>query len=188
MTVIVNMVGQPSCGKTSTSVKLLAHLKELGVEAEYCPEAAKTYLYDGKKVNKYMQFGLFGSECTTQSRLFDSVDVVISDSSPVLAAFYEYFYNGDNALAPACKEFYKKTKEDDIKVLNFFLPRKKKYNPKARFQTEAQATDVAIKLREWLDSEGYEYEVLDCPDEARLDAIMKRLREITNNFEGMINE
>ena len=187
MAIVLNLLGQPSCGKTSTSAKLLAHLKELGIECEYCPEAAKTYLYDGKKINKYMQFGLFGSACTTQSRLFDSVDVIISDSSPVLAAFYEYFYNGDNALSPACKEFYKKAKEDGIKVLNFFLPRKKRYNPKARYQTEEEATNVAIKLKEWLTWEGYDYIVLDCPDEERIKAIMGCLQEATSNFEGMIS-
>ena len=187
MTVVVNLVGQPSCGKTSTSVKLLAYLKEKGVEVEYCPEAAKTYLYDGKKINKYMQFTLFGSECTTQSRLFGSVDVVISDSSPILAAFYEYFYNGDNALSPACKEFYKKAKEDGIKVINFFLPRKKKYNPKGRYQNEQEASDVATKLKEWLTWEGYDYRFLDCPDEERIEKIMEVLKDATNNFEGMVN-
>lgn len=185
MTVVLNFVGQPSCGKTSTSVKLLAHLKGLGVECEYCPEAAKTYLYDGKKINKYMQFELFGKECTTQSRLFNSVDVIISDSSPILAAFYEYFYNGDNALAPACKEFYRKAAEDGITVINFFLPRKKKYNPKGRYQDESQATDVAIKLREWLTWEGYDYTFLDCSDEDRIDKIMEVLYSKINNFEGM---
>ena len=188
MTIIINLIGQPSCGKTSTSVKLLAYLKELGIECEYCPEAAKTYLYEGKKINKYMQFGLFGSECVSQSRLFGSVDIIISDSSPILAAFYEYFYNGDNALSPACKEFYKKAKEDEIHVINFFLPRKKKYNPKGRYQNEKEAADVAAKLKEWLTWEGYDYEVLDCPDEKRISAITERLKNLTNNFEGMMNE
>lgn len=188
MAVVVNLIGQPSCGKTSTSVKLLAHLKEFGIECEYCPEAAKTYLYEGKKINKYMQFGLFGSECTTQSRLFGSVDVIISDSSPILAAFYEYFYNGDNVLSPACKGFYKKVQDDGIKVLNFFLPRKKKYNPKARYQTESEADNVAVRLIEWLDREEYDYEVLNCSDGERIKVIMERLKEVTNGFEGMKNE
>lgn len=188
MTIVVNLIGQPSCGKTSTSVKLLAHLKELGVECEYCPEAAKTYLYDGKKVNKYMQFELFGRECSTQSRLFSSVSVVLSDSSPILAAFYEYFYNGDNALSPACKEFYKKAKEDGIKVINFLLPRKKAYNPKGRYQDESQAADVAVKLKEWLAQEGYTYTFLDCSDEERIDRIMEVLCSITNGLEGLKNE
>lgn len=187
MTIVVNLIGQPSCGKTSTSVKLLAHLKELGIECEYCPEAAKTYLYDGKKINKYMQFELFGRECATQSRLFNSVDVVLSDSSPILAAFYEYFYNGDNALSPACREFYRKTAEDGIKVINFLLPRKKAYNPKGRYQNESQAADVAVKLKEWLAQEGYDYTFLDCPDEERINKIMEVLKKETNNFEGMRN-
>ena len=30
--------------------------------------------------------------------------------------------------------------------------------------------------------------MLDCPDKCRVDFIMEKLREATNNFEGLIND
>jgi nicotinamide riboside kinase len=186
MTLILNFLGQPSSGKTSLSVKLFAKLKELNLNVEYSPEVVKTWCYTGQKVTKYDQYYLFGSEIYQQSRLFNAVDIIISDSSPILAAFYNYYYNsGDSSLSPACKEFYRKVAEDNIKVMNFFLPRKKKYVAKGRYQTEEQANEVAVDLRNWLDSEGYKYEVLDCPDKERVDMVLKKLEEVTGGFDGM---
>ena len=119
MTLILNFLGQPSSGKTSLSVKLFAKLKELNLNVEYSPEVVKTWCYTGQKVTKYDQYYLFGSEVYQQSRLFNAVDIIISDSSPILASYYNYYYNkGDNSLSMACHEFYRKVAEDNIKVMN----------------------------------------------------------------------
>lgn len=186
MTVIINALGAPSCGKTSLSVKLFAKLKELNLNVEYSPEVVKTWCYEQRKVNKYDQYYLFGSEVHQQSCLFNSVDIIISDSSPILAAFYNYYYNNrENSLSPACHEFYKKAAEDNIKVLNFLLTRTKPYNPHGRYQTEEQADDVAQELKAWLTWEGYDYIMLDCPDDERLGKVMEKLKEITGDFDGM---
>ena len=90
-------------------------------------------------------------------------------------------------MSQACKGFYKKAEEDKVQVFNFFLPRKKAYNPKGRYQTQEEADLIAIKLKEWLHNEGYDYEELDCEDERRVDAIIDRLKIATNGFEGMID-
>lgn len=186
MTLILNFLGQPSSGKTSLSVKLFAKLKELNLNVEYSPEVVKTWCYTGQKVTKYDQYYLFGSEVYQQSRLFNAVDVIISDSSPILAAFYNYYYNhGDNSLSPACREFYRKVEGDGIQVLNFFLPRKKKYVAKGRYQTEEQADEVAVDLKNWLNEEGYKYKILDCPDKERINVVLEKLKEMTGDFDGM---
>lgn len=186
MTVIINFLGQPSSGKSTAAVKLYSKLKELDLDVEYSPEVVKTWCHTGQKVTKYDQYYLFGSEVYQQSRLFKAVDIIISDSSPILAAFYNYYYNsGDNSLSPACKEFYRKVAEDDIKVLNFFLPRKKKYITKGRYQTEVQADQVARDLMDWLDTEKYPYEVLECPDKERINVVLERIKETVGDLEGM---
>lgn len=184
--VVLNLVGAPSVGKSTTAAKLFGELKALNLNVEYSPEVVKTWCYEGKQVNKYDQYYLFGCECHNQSRLFNSVDIIISDSSPILAAFYNYYYNnGDNSLAPACEEFYRKVTEDGIKVLNFFLPRKKQYVTKGRYQTEQEANKVAEDLKTWLKKEGYDYIELECPDSERLDFVIGKLRELTGDFHGM---
>ena len=79
------------------------------------------------------------------------------------------------------------TEEEGVKVVNFFLPRRKKYNPKGRFQTAEEITKLEEDLKNWLDSEGYTYEVLDCPDSQRVDKIIERLKEVTDIVEESID-
>ena len=186
MTLIVNFIGQPSSGKSTTAVRLYSKLKELDMNVEFSPEVVKTWCHTGQKVTKYDQYYLFGSEVYQQSRLFNSVDIIISDSSPILATFYNAYYNGgDSSLAPACKEFYRKVTEDGIRVLNFFLPRKKKYITKGRYQTQEEADHLAILLKEWLAKEGYSYIELDCPDKDRIDVVMEYVKKEVGDFNGM---
>ena len=189
MTLIINFLGQPSSGKSTTAVRLYSRLKEMDLNVEYSPEVVKTWCYTGQKVTKYDQYYLFGSEVYQQSRLFNAVDIIISDSSPILAAFYNYYYNsGDSSLSPACKEFYRKINEDNIKVVNFLLPRKKKYVTRGRYQTKEQADNVAILLKEWLDREGYAYKTLDCDDEERLDLILDTLKDLIGDSNGTLDK
>jgi hypothetical protein len=78
-------------------------------------------------------------------------------------------------LKDVCKEFYEMAEEMGVKVFNFFLTRRKKYNPKGRYQTQEQADKLGQDLMNWLDQEGYEYEVLDCSDSKRLKIVLERL-------------
>lgn len=185
MTILINMLGAPSSGKTSLSAKLFAQLKAMDLNAEYTSEYVKGWAWEGKKVGPFDQFYIFGKETHNQSRLFDKVDFVISDSPVMLTAFYHYYYNKNNALNEVCHNFYKLAEESGVKVLNFFLPRKKKYNPKGRYQTEEEADQLALDLKEWLGNEGYSYDELLCPDKYRIDFVIEKLKELTGDFDGM---
>ena len=179
MTVLINMLGCPSSGKTSLSAKLFAYMKARDINVEYSSEYVKGWAWEGKRVGPFDQFYIFGKETHNQSRLFNKVDFIISDSPVMLTAFYHYFYNGNEALNEVCQNFYKLAKEKaDIKVLNFFLPRKKKYVSKGRFQTEEEADRLAVQLQEWLAKEQYPYIELDCEDEDRLKVVVDSVKEI----------
>jgi len=175
VTILINLLGQPSCGKSSLSNKLVSKLKEEGFDAEYCSEYVKTWVWENRSIGPFDQFYIFGKETHNQSMLFGTVDYLAVDSPVLLTAFYHYFYNGKDTLKGVCKEFYKMAEEHGVKVLNFFLTRRKKYNPKGRYQTEEQADQLGKDLRAWLDKEGYEYEVLNCSDDERLQIILERL-------------
>lgn len=184
--IIVNSLGCPSSGKTSLSVGLFAKLKTMGLNVEFSQEVAKIWCYQGITINKYGQYIIFGEEVRQQSRLFGAVDILLSDSSPILSAFYNFYYNsGDTSLNEACKGFYKKVAEDNIQVLNFYLPRKKKYIQAGRYQTEKESDEVAEALQKWLGEQGYSYTYLDCSDEERVDVVFKKLEEVTGGFNGM---
>ena len=185
MSIVINLIGAPSVGKSTTAVKLFGELKAMGLSAEYSPEAAKLWVYEHKKMNKYGQYVLFGEEVRQQSRLFNEVDIIISDSSPILAAFYNYYYNRENSLSEACHGFYKKVEEDGTKVVNFLLLRRGKYVAKDRYQNESQAEEVATMLKEWLKQEGYPYIILDCSYKERINVVLEKLKEMTGDFNGM---
>ena len=179
------MLGCPSSGKTSLSAKLFAQLKAMDLNAEYTSEYVKGWAWEGKKVGPFDQFYIFGKETHNQSRLFDKVDFIISDSPVMLTAFYHYFYNGNEALNEVCHNFYNLAEEAGVEVVNFFLPRKKKYVAKGRYQTQEEADALAFQLKEWLNKEGYSYIDLECPDKERINVVLEKLKEMTGDFDGM---
>ena len=189
MTILINFLGSPSSGKSTTAGKLFTRLKDMNLNVEYVQEYVKSWAWDQRKISPYDQFYFFGKEAHNQSHLFNKVDFIISDSPVLLTAFYHMHYNGDNALREICKDFYDMASRiDNVETLNFFLPRKKAYNPKGRYQTQEQADKIAELLKAWLTVECYPFEELDCPDEYRVDAIIDRLKIATNGFEGYLDE
>ena len=185
MTILINMLGCPSSGKTSLSAKLFAQMKAMDLNVEYTSEYVKGWAWEERKIGPFDQFYIFGKETHNQSRLFDKVDFIISDSPVMLTAFYHYFYNGNEALNDVCHNFYSLANEAGVQVINFFLPRKKKYIAKGRYQTEEEANAMVFQLKEWLNKERYEYIELECPDKERLNVVMEELKKITGDFNGM---
>lgn len=188
MTVLINFFGSPSSGKTTLSAALFTRLKVMGVNVEYTPEYVKGWVYESRPVGKYGQFTIFGEEVRRQSRLFNTVDIAISDSPVALTGFYNYFYSGrqDNCLSSACKEFYRRAQEEDnIQVINFLLPKRNEYVSGGRYQSESEAAQVNIQLKEWLNKEGYNYTLLDCPDSERVDVIINKLQEVVGDLNGL---
>lgn len=184
MTILINLLGQPSSGKTSLAAKLFSKLKSMGMNAEYVNEYVKGWAWEGREMTSFDQLYIFGKEAHNQSKLFNKVDIIISDSPVMLATFYQYFLNGKNSLQVPCHYFYDTAEELGVQAMNFFLPRRKKYSSKGRYQTEQEADELAKQLKTWLYEENFYYEELNCPDKERLEIIMERLEGITHNFEG----
>ncbi len=177
MTVLINFLGSPGVGKTSLCAKLFASMKARDMNVEFVQEHIKSWVYENKAVNKYSQYTIFGIEVENQSRLFNKVDFVISDAPITLVCFYNFYYNkGDKSLNEACREFYRKTSEDNVKVVNFFLQRQKDYDQRGRYQTQEESDRLSKILQAWLNFEGYNYYDLKCSDEERLTKVIECLK------------
>ena len=189
MSILINLLGAPSVGKSTTAGKLFATLKGMDLNAELVQEYVKTWAWDQRKISPYDQFYFFGKETHNQSHLFNKVDFIISDSPVMLTAFYQLYSQQENSLREICKHFYDMAEKlDGVRVVNFLLTRKKKFSTKGRFHTEKQSDEIDELLRCFLRVEGYPYIDLDCPDEERIDRIMNVLSDMTNAFEDVRNE
>ena len=159
-------------GKSTLGTQLFTELKVRDYEVEFVNEFVKTWTYTGRKVNKFGQYYIFGMETENQSRLFNKVDYIIADSPVLLTSFYQQFYWGSNTLIVPAKEFYQFAEEEGVKVVNIFIDRKFKYNPKGRFQTEEESEEVRRELLKFMEDNGYEYRHLKVPIKERINTIL----------------
>lgn len=172
MTVLINFLGQPGSGKSVLGTQLYSELKIRDYEVEFVNEFVKIWTYTGRTVNKFGQYYIFGQESEQQSRLFNKVDFIIADSPVLLTAFYQQLRWGSTSLITPVKEFYKFAEEEGVKIVNIFIDRKFKYNPKGRFQTEEESEEVRKQLLIFLDEHGFEYHHLKVPVKERINTIL----------------
>jgi hypothetical protein len=165
-------LGSPGSGKSTLGTQLFTELKVRGYEVEFVNEFVKTWTYTGRKVNKFGQYFIFGMETENQSRLFNKVDYIIADSPVLLTSFYQQFYWGSDTLIIPAKEFYKFAEEEGVEVVNIFIDRKFKYNPKGRFQSEDESNVVREKLLDFMQVNGYDYHHLKVPIKERINTIL----------------
>lgn len=179
MTILINLLAPPSSGKSTTMGELFTSLKYKNKNVEMVPEWVKPLAYDGTPITEFTEYYIFGKELYRQSRLFDKVDYVISDSPVLLKAFYQNYYSNNkyNSIFDCYKEFENICKEKGIKIYNFFLNRNKPYNPVGRYETEEESNIIGDKLLEYLDLHNIDFEYLDCEDNKRLDIILEKIGE-----------
>ena len=175
MTVLINLFGASSSGKSTLMADLFSEMKLRGILVEMCTEWVKKWAWEGYIPSQYDQFYIIGKEIKQQARLFNKVDYIISDSPVYISSFYKYYHSGIDNLTQTVREFYKMAKEDGIIVKNFFLTRNKPYEPKGRYQTEEESNAIAEKLLLYLDMNDIKFEMLDCKDRDRVKEVFKSI-------------
>lgn len=149
MKVLVNIFGAPGAGKSTTATGVFSRLKLAGVNAEYVPEVAKDFTWEERKKSLTFQPYVHAKQMRNIERLMDKVDVVVTDSPPMLSSFYAKYYqlpyrDSFHKWVRECHELYLQP------ALNYYLVRTKPYNPAGRNQTEDEARLVAAAQAEWL--------------------------------------
>lgn len=139
MTLIVNMVGGPGTGKSTTAAGVFYELKHEGVNCELVTEYAKDQVWGRTTTTLGNQIYIFGKQYHRLWRLLDQVDVVVTDAPIFLSTYY------GAALSDSFVDLVLET-YGSMDNLTFFLERKKAYNPAGRNQTEDEAIIVDLEL------------------------------------------
>lgn len=168
---LINLFGGPGAGKSTGAAYIFSQLKMAGVNAELVTEFAKDKVWEGNKEVFKNQAYIFGKQYFKISRCADKVDVIITDSPLLLSIIY----NDNPILGDSFNETVKNV-FSSFNSMNYILSREKEYNPVGRNQTEDEAKEVDIQVKELLDSEKIAYELVE-GNELGYDYIVDRVLE-----------
>lgn len=138
-TLVVNLFGGPGVSKSTTAALVFGKLKVRGVNAELVTEFAKDLTWEKRHWTLQHQTYIAGKQIFRTMRLFDQVDVIVTDS-PIL---FSLIYKGKD-YTPAFEAFLLETFRS-WRTLNILLRRNTEvhpYNPKGRNQDEAAAIAI----------------------------------------------
>ena len=144
-TLIVNILGGPGSGKSTTRAALFSKLKLLGYNCEESIEWCKAKVYDKNPYVFKDQLYMFSKQRKSILQMINDVDIIVTDSPIILSAIYEDPYDAVHS------DLYR-YEFSRFNNLNILLDRKKKYNPVGRHQNEEEAKGVDMKIREALDN------------------------------------
>lgn len=141
MTFVVNLFSGPGAGKSTTATGVFSLLKLHDVNSEYISEYAKDKAWEGTLGVYYNQFKILGEQHDRQFRCLDKVDVMITDS-PILQ---QCAYVDDEFYEKTCLELF-----NQFDNINYFIERRKPYNPMGRKHDEESAKMLDVRIRELL--------------------------------------
>lgn len=174
--IVVNLLGGPGAGKSTTAAALFVYLKNKGIQCELVGEAAKTFIYEGRQHLLHPSEGAQVFILATQyCRLFElaraGCEVVISDS-PLLQ---QQMYAEGDPLIEECRTLAAKMHQMWPSV-NVRVLRGKHFNGFGRTQ---KTVDAAIVFDQKV-NECCSFDLVGCGDESGqaflVEAIYKRLR------------
>lgn len=174
-TIVVNLFGEPSAGKSTAAMDITARLKRKGINAEYVSEFAKDKVYENNgEVFKHQEY-MFGKQSFKMGRVKDKVEVMVVDSPLILSIVY----NNDEILG---NDFNRAVLNmfNSYNNKNYLLTRNHTYENEGRFQNENEALLVRTQIMNMLEEYDIDYDIAtssekDC--ERIVNDIVKEIRE-----------
>lgn len=143
MTVVVNLIAGPGAGKSTYSAGLFGILKMDGLKAELVQEFAKDKTYERDWNALANQFYCSAQQDKRLRRLLGQVDWVVNDSAlPLGLAYARPPFDAAWFTAAIWNLF------DTYTNFNVFVERVKPYQTYGRTQTEDEARDLDVRLRD----------------------------------------
>lgn len=135
-TLIVNFCGGPGVGKSKMGLRLTSDLKDRGYTVDYTGEYAKDMVWQKSHHILSNQHYIFAKQQNRIWRLYDQVNIVVTDSPLINSVVYCKNETSDLFKAYVHEQFASRNN------MNINLLRGKYYDPKGRNQT----LDEAISL------------------------------------------
>lgn len=177
-TIVINLLGGPGSGKSTTSADLYKEFKMQGYSVELVREVVKELAYLGVKPDAFHRPYLFGKQTREEAKLFGKVDIIVTDSPLYLDAFYEKRYSGTNIIQAAVFEYMKEAQKHGVVYVNFLMKRTHVYRTEGRFESEEEAKEVDVALKLWLDSKEIGYTYVEADDNNKAKYVLNHLKLI----------
>lgn len=168
-TLVINLFAGPGSGKSTFCALIFAKLKVLGIDCEMSLEYAKDIVWEESLKKLDHQIYIFGKQLHRLQRLDGKLKVVITDAPLLHSAIY-------------CSEdhhtFKKLILEEHNKFtnLNYYIKRRKDYNPNGRTQTFEQAKIVDKKIISYLKDNKVKYKNV----EGNIDVVDSILKDVSS--------
>ena len=176
--IVVNLFAGPGAGKSTAAAYIFSQLKMKGINCELITEFAKDKTWEKNYSALRCQEYVFGKQSYKMDRCRDQVDVIITDSPLPLGIFYNQ--------NPVLGRHYESLVMDVFNTydnLNFFINRKKPYNPVGRNQTEEEAKEIDDRIKTFCQEHDISYLIKDGTELGYIDIVDITLRYIKENAE-----
>lgn len=155
---IAALYGGPGTGKSTTAALLFGALKQEGINVELVHEVAKDFTWEDRTFALAHQPYLMSKQLRNYDRLYGKVDVIVTDTSPLLASIY--MPEPPIHRRQATISFLNWIKADwrSRDTLDVFLHRDptKDYSTAGRRQSEEEATALDSRISRMLMQDGGE--------------------------------
>lgn len=166
---VISLYAGPGSGKSTTAAGLFFKMKSLGINSELVTEYAKKLAWEKNDKLCMDQLYVTAKQNRGLERLRGQVDYAITDSPLPLAIHYAGDYHL-KTFEPLVMELF-----NSYENINFFLNRKKKYNPAGRFQNEEEAIQIDFSIKKLMFKHNIPFVEVDA-DEHVVETILKYLK------------
>lgn len=148
--IIINLIGGPGSGKSTIAAGLFYELKKSGYVCELVTEYAKDKVWEESFKTLDDQIYVFGKQFHRIYRVYDKVDIVITDSPLLLSIIYD---KGES-------EYFHKLVVEQYKKFNnlmVFVERETEYQETGRMQNETEAKKIDNEIKYLLNKYDVDY-------------------------------
>jgi hypothetical protein len=141
MALVINLIGGPGSGKSTTAAGLFFLMKLAGLKAELVVEYAKELSYDENWRDLKKQIHVLAEQERRQRRLVDKVDYIITDAPLLTGVAYTTDPRDFHAVQESAASLFA-----TYNNVNFVIKRVKPYATYGRNQTEDEAKALDRRL------------------------------------------